>query len=185
MLRIGIIEGRGAGTVLPVDRTLIIGSGPAADLRLADACVSPEHARIAIDGDAPSGRESERGFLGATIEDLCSSNGTFVNGQSVAAPTWIEPGDELLVGTTVLTLDGDGARHGSALARAWQLWGGQVSGGPAAERPSRREIAPATAHRAGELTWLLDGNVKRWARIAPWVLLAVVAVIVTIYIALD
>src|SRR5579871_6384281 len=52
----------------------------------SDSSVSRRHARL-----SPSGS----GFL---VEDLGSSNGTFVNGARISAPTMLESGDEVSFG---------------------------------------------------------------------------------------
>ncbi len=41
------------------------------------------------------------------VEDLGSTNGTFVNGVRITAPVQLRPGDELLVGSTVIVVDPD------------------------------------------------------------------------------
>ena len=38
------------------------------------------------------------------VEDLGSTNGTFVNEQKLAAPAMVQPGDRVRVGTTVMEL---------------------------------------------------------------------------------
>ena len=54
--------------------------------------VSRQHAKIVIAGDA------------ATLEDLGSKNGTFARGAPVLRPTALVDGDEIRIGTAVLTL---------------------------------------------------------------------------------
>ena len=54
--------------------------------------VSRQHARIVISGDA------------ATLEDLGSKNGTFARGAPVLRPTVLVDGDEIRIGTAVMTL---------------------------------------------------------------------------------
>jgi DNA-binding winged helix-turn-helix (wHTH) protein len=54
--------------------------------------VSRQHAKIVISGDA------------ATLEDLGSKNGTFARGAPVLKPTTLVDGDEIRIGTAVLTL---------------------------------------------------------------------------------
>ena len=66
-----ITEGPETGTIFEVTPGDIIGRSPACDIVLPDNAVSRNHARLI---------ESEKGFV---IEDLGSSNGTFVNGQMV------------------------------------------------------------------------------------------------------
>jgi DNA-binding winged helix-turn-helix (wHTH) protein len=54
--------------------------------------VSRQHARIFVSGD------------GATLEDLGSKNGTFLRGDRVSGAAAIEDGDEIRIGTAVMTL---------------------------------------------------------------------------------
>lgn len=54
--------------------------------------VSRQHAKIVISGDA------------ATLEDLGSKNGTFARGAPVLRPTALVDGDEIRIGTAVMTL---------------------------------------------------------------------------------
>jgi len=70
----------------------VIGRGAECELRLDDTFVSQEHARIfARNGSW-------------YVEDLGSTNGTFVNEQRLAAPAMLTSGDRIRVGTTVLEL---------------------------------------------------------------------------------
>ncbi|HVN46551.1 MAG TPA: FHA domain-containing protein [Steroidobacteraceae bacterium] len=54
--------------------------------------VSRRHARITVAGGA------------VTIEDLESTNGTYVNGKRISAPTRLAPGDEIALGSEILRL---------------------------------------------------------------------------------
>ena len=72
--------------------SMAVGRAPECDIRLEDTYVSQQHARIFGKGD--------RWY----VEDLGSTNGTFVNDQRLAAPAQVEPGDKVRVGTTVLEL---------------------------------------------------------------------------------
>jgi DNA-binding winged helix-turn-helix (wHTH) protein len=67
-------------------------AGRDADCSLAidGTTVSRRHARITIAHGA------------ATIEDLDSTNGTYVNGTRISAPTRLAPGDEFAIGSEVL-----------------------------------------------------------------------------------
>jgi pSer/pThr/pTyr-binding forkhead associated (FHA) protein len=69
-----------------------IGRAPECELRLDDTYASQQHARI-------FGRNGSW-----YVEDLGSTNGTFVNEQRLAAPAMLTPGDRIRVGTTVLEL---------------------------------------------------------------------------------
>jgi hypothetical protein len=78
-----------AGTVVLCDDTVVFGRGPEADAVLeGDEFASGRHARVfRRDG-------------GVYVEDLGSTNGTFVNGQRLAAERRLRPGDVLVVGGT-------------------------------------------------------------------------------------
>ncbi len=70
----------------------MVGRAIECDLRLEDTYVSQQHARIF-------------GKNGSWyVEDLGSTNGTFVNEQRLAAPAMLAPGDRIRVGTTVMEL---------------------------------------------------------------------------------
>lgn len=72
--------------------SMVIGRAPECELMLEDTYVSQQHARIF-------------GKNGAWyVEDLGSTNGTYVNDQKLAAPAMVQPGDRVRVGTTVLEL---------------------------------------------------------------------------------
>lgn len=69
-----------------------IGRAAGCSVQLDDTYVSQVHARIA------------RGVAGYTVEDLNSTNGTYVNRVKVTVPTPLYAGDRLQVGNIVLEL---------------------------------------------------------------------------------
>jgi pSer/pThr/pTyr-binding forkhead associated (FHA) protein len=71
-----------------LDGTTTIGRAVECELRLDDTYVSQQHARI-----------FDRGG-NWYVEDLGSTNGTFVNEQKLVAPAMLSPGDTIRVGTT-------------------------------------------------------------------------------------
>jgi pSer/pThr/pTyr-binding forkhead associated (FHA) protein len=89
-----VTEGPNAGQTVPLDGApLLIGRGTDAALRLDDDdYVSTRHARIATNG--------EQWF----VEDLGSTNGTFLGSQRVTAPVPIGVGTPVRVGKTVVEL---------------------------------------------------------------------------------
>jgi hypothetical protein len=86
-----IHEGAAAGSEHPLEGELILGREHAtADLVIPDPGVSRRHARVqAQNGDV-------------IVEDLGSSNGTYVNGHRISGPVEVGAGDELQVGDTLL-----------------------------------------------------------------------------------
>ena len=74
---------------VPAGWGVLVGRSPMAEVRLAgDPYVSNGHALILFDG---------RCFL---IQDLGSTNGTFVNRKQISSPRPLRPGDEIWVGKT-------------------------------------------------------------------------------------
>jgi pSer/pThr/pTyr-binding forkhead associated (FHA) protein len=69
--------------------SIVLGRGPDADLRIDETHVSGTHAHLFM-------QEGQR-----FIEDLNSTNGTFVNGRRVKTRTALKPGDTIQLGTTV------------------------------------------------------------------------------------
>jgi len=77
---------------MQLEASVTVGRAPECELRLDDTYASSQHARIF-------------GKNGSWyVEDLGSTNGTFVNEQKLAAPAMLQPGDRIRVGATVLEL---------------------------------------------------------------------------------
>jgi pSer/pThr/pTyr-binding forkhead associated (FHA) protein len=88
-----IVEGSEAGRQLPLDSVVDIGREPSLPLHLDnDTQVSRRHARIALQGGQ------------VVVEDLGSTNGTYVNDQPISSPRSLNPGDKVRIGLTVLEL---------------------------------------------------------------------------------
>jgi len=82
-----------AGASLPLGDTILIGRSPDATLDLHDQYMSTRHAVITRTGS---------GFV---LEDLGSTNGTFVNERRITTPTPITPSDTIRIGRTTMILD--------------------------------------------------------------------------------
>jgi pSer/pThr/pTyr-binding forkhead associated (FHA) protein len=90
-----IQKGARAGDEHPVDGELILGREQgSADLVIDDPGVSRRHARVLPDDD------------GVIVEDLGSSNGTFVNGKRISGPVELAADDQVQLGATVLSIEG-------------------------------------------------------------------------------
>lgn len=81
-----------AGNVHPLTGTLTIGRAAGCDITLDDTFISQVHARVGI------------GESGVVIEDLGSTNGTYLNRKRVTAPVVVSPGDAIQVGSTIMEL---------------------------------------------------------------------------------
>jgi len=77
-----------AGKVVEIDATLRLGRHPFNELSLGDPGVSRYHCWILV-------REGV-----ASVEDLASANGTFVNGKRLKVRHALMPGDRLRIGST-------------------------------------------------------------------------------------
>ncbi len=91
-----VIEGTSKGETFPLIQSgtagpvhLIIGRDPGVDLLIESSGVSRRHAQITIQGDQ------------CTLEDLGSSNGTFLNGERLTQPRRLRNGDVIRLGQSV------------------------------------------------------------------------------------
>jgi pSer/pThr/pTyr-binding forkhead associated (FHA) protein len=96
------ISGKYQGGEFPLkaDKQIVIGRSSELDMVLVEDMVSRKHAKIMIASGA------------ITIEDLGSTNGTFVNGEKVKQAR-LKEGDRILIGTSILKLIQQGADAGN------------------------------------------------------------------------
>ena len=92
------ISGKYQGGEFPLkaDKQIVIGRSSELDMVLVEDMVSRKHAKIMISNG------------NITIEDLGSTNGTFVNGEKVKQAR-LKEGDRILIGTSILKLIQQGA----------------------------------------------------------------------------
>jgi hypothetical protein len=98
-----VVGGPTAGRQISLDEDFVVGRGESGMGNLGgDSEISRRHARFrALD-------------TGQTlVEDLGSTNGTIVNGQRIAGPYVLSPGDQIRLGRTTLQLEG-GAQPAAA-----------------------------------------------------------------------
>jgi pSer/pThr/pTyr-binding forkhead associated (FHA) protein len=90
---LAVVEGSNAGERVDLERApILVGRGADAAIRLDDDYVSTRHARIAASGD--------QWF----VEDLGSTNGTYVGTVRITQPTTITLGTQVRIGKTILEL---------------------------------------------------------------------------------
>ncbi len=88
-----VIDGPNVGqSALLSQAPILIGRGPDAAIRLDDDYVSTRHARIGLSGDT------------WYVEDLGSTNGTYLGGTRLTQPTTITLGTRIRIGKTSLEL---------------------------------------------------------------------------------
>jgi len=86
-MRLKILGGKHAGQEIRVPAPrFLIGRGEKCNLRPASELVSREHCLLEIEGGK------------ASVRDLGSNNGTFVNGERIAAQRQLATGDRLTIG---------------------------------------------------------------------------------------
>lgn len=149
------------GKVIPLTQNeIVVGRDANNDIVINDAEVSRKHAHFYM------------GPAGYTLEDLGSTNGTFVNGQRLVAPHVMRPGEIVMFGEhvelafEVAALDMNatfvagpaqvGIPAAPAPTPAFQetpAFSGQVPPGPA----ESAEEAAAPAPKSKTKTWLLAG----------------------------
>ena len=90
---VAVVDGAQAGeTVSLDDAPILIGRGNDAAIRLDDDYVSTRHARIASSGD--------QWF----VEDLGSTNGTYIGSHRLTQPTTLTLGSKVRIGKTTIEL---------------------------------------------------------------------------------
>jgi len=91
--KIVVTDGPLAGTTIPLGRSsIIVGRSPDSALVLDDSYSSARHARFFL---------SEGQWF---VEDLQSTNGTYVHGQRIDHPIPVKAGDSVTIGQTAFTL---------------------------------------------------------------------------------
>ncbi len=101
MTSLRVTNGPAAGQEVKVEKDLVIGREKA-DLTIEDEQLSSRHAVV---------RPSAGGL---EIEDLASSNGTYVDGRRIDSPTKVGNGVRIKLGSTVLEVEGGEAAQRAA-----------------------------------------------------------------------
>jgi pSer/pThr/pTyr-binding forkhead associated (FHA) protein len=120
------ISGKYQGGEFPLrpNREIVIGRSSDLDMVLVEDMVSRKHAKIVTDGKAVS------------IQDLGSTNGTFVNGEKIRN-VQLKDGDRILVGTSIIKLVA-----GSAESRAPAASLSEIEARSKLQVTASRRVAP-------------------------------------------
>jgi pSer/pThr/pTyr-binding forkhead associated (FHA) protein len=88
-----VVEGPAAGTKVSIEkRPITIGRASICDLTLEDDFISSRHLRVSMQPN------------GYVVEDLGSTNGTWVEGERLSEPVLIKPGVRIKMGRNTLTI---------------------------------------------------------------------------------
>ena len=127
-----IVTGPLAGRRLPLRGEVTVGRADT-DLELNDAEVSRAHAVLRARPDGT-----------VEVEDLGSTNGTYIDDVPVSGPALLGPGQQLRIGSTVLRLGG------AAVTAAHAALPTVEEPAPAADPPRQAFAVPTVRRRHGE-----------------------------------
>ena len=85
-LRVATAAGLRAGAAYDLSDGAVLGRGETADIRLEDTFASSHHARLVPQGDV------------MVLEDMGSTNGTYLNGEPLRGPQPLHVGDTIRIG---------------------------------------------------------------------------------------
>jgi hypothetical protein len=92
-LRVGTGAGLRAGAAYDLSDGALLGRGDQADIMLEDSFASSNHARLVPHGDV------------IVLEDLGSTNGTYLNDEPLRGPQPLHPGDRIRIGDSNFTFE--------------------------------------------------------------------------------
>jgi FHA domain len=87
--------GHEEGMIYDLDEDLVLGRGDGAQIRLEDPFASSRHARIYEQGNS------------VVVEDLGSTNGTYLNEELLQTPRPLHPGDRVRIGDSEFVFEVD------------------------------------------------------------------------------
>jgi FHA domain len=92
-LRVHTAAGLRAGSAYDLSDGALLGRGDMADIRLEDTFASSRHARLVPQGEV------------MVLEDLGSTNGTYLNGEPLRGPQPLHVGDSIRIGDSEFTFE--------------------------------------------------------------------------------
>jgi hypothetical protein len=92
-LRVQAGAGLSPGSAYDLSQGALLGRGDQADIRLEDGFASSRHARLVPQGDV------------MVLEDLGSTNGTYLNGEPLRGPQPLHAGDRIKIGDSEFSFE--------------------------------------------------------------------------------
>ncbi len=92
VLQLVVVDGPNQGQEFDITGSYVIGRDPSSGIVLDDPEASRRHAALRPGGD------------GVVVEDLGSTNGTYLNRRRVTSPVELQRGDQVKIGKTVMEL---------------------------------------------------------------------------------
>ena len=92
-LRVQSAAGLQPGSAYDLSEGALLGRGDQADIRLEDGFASSRHARLVPQGDV------------MVLEDLGSTNGTYLNGEPLRGPKPLHAGDRIRIGDSEFSFE--------------------------------------------------------------------------------
>jgi pSer/pThr/pTyr-binding forkhead associated (FHA) protein len=92
-LRVETAAGLRDGVAYDLSDGAVLGRGDQSDIRLEDSFASTSHARLSPQGDV------------MVLEDLGSTNGTYLNGEPLRGPQPLHVGDRIRIGDSEFTFE--------------------------------------------------------------------------------
>jgi FHA domain len=92
-LRVHVAAGLPAGAAYDLSEGALLGRGDSADIKLEDTFASSQHARLVPQGEV------------MVLEDLGSTNGTYLNGEALRGPQPLHVGDSIRIGDSEFTFE--------------------------------------------------------------------------------
>ncbi len=92
-LRVETAAGLRSGAAYDLSEGALLGRGDQADIPLEDSFASSRHAQLMPHGDV------------MVVEDLGSTNGTYLNGEQLSGPQPLHPGDRIRIGDSEFTFE--------------------------------------------------------------------------------
>jgi hypothetical protein len=93
VLRVDSAAGLRGGAAYDLSDGAVLGRGDGADIRLEDTFASTSHARLVPQGDV------------IVLEDMGSTNGTYLNGEPLLGPQPLHAGDRIRIGDSEFTFE--------------------------------------------------------------------------------